>query len=90
MRGVVLNAPQLVEHIKLSEKKSSLICTSIRSLEAIQLLLGHPRLCSMTLYLGIEMDDSLENSEETETNKPPVVKRVCCLCTFQTLRIENG
>ncbi len=35
-------------------------------LRAVQLLLGHTKLESTVRYLGIEVDDALEISEQTE------------------------
>lgn len=37
-----------------------------RNLRAVQLLLGHSKLESTVRYLGIEVDDALEISEQTE------------------------
>ena len=37
-----------------------------KNLRAIQLLLGHIKLESTVRYLGIEVDDALEISEQTE------------------------
>jgi site-specific recombinase XerC len=39
-------------------------CT--KNLRAVQLLLGHTKLESTVRYLGIEVDDALEISEQTE------------------------
>ena len=36
------------------------------ALTAVQLLLGHSKLESTVRYLGIEVDDALEISEQTE------------------------
>jgi hypothetical protein len=38
----------------------------VRNLGAVQLLLGHFKLGSTVRYLGIEVDDALEISEQTE------------------------
>ena len=46
--------------------KASLIYRQTRTLRAIQLLLGHAKLESTVLYLGIEIDDALEMAEQTE------------------------
>jgi len=37
-----------------------------KNLRAVQLLLGHTKLESTVRYLGIEVDDALEISEQTE------------------------
>jgi hypothetical protein len=37
-----------------------------KNLRAVQLLLGHSKLESTVRYLGIELDDALEISEQTE------------------------
>ena len=37
-----------------------------RNLRAVQILLGHSKLESTVLYLGIELDDALKLSEQTE------------------------
>ena len=37
-----------------------------KNLRAVQLLLGHSKLESTVRYLGIEVDDALEISEQTE------------------------
>ena len=46
--------------------KASLIYRRTRNLRAVQLLLGHRKLESTVRYLGIEVDDALEISEQTE------------------------
>ena len=46
--------------------KASLIYKRTKNLRAIQLLLGHTKLESTVRYLGIEVDDALEMSEQTE------------------------
>jgi integrase len=46
--------------------KATLIYRRTRNLRAVQLLLGHTRLESTVRYLGIEVDDALEISEQTE------------------------
>lgn len=43
-----------------------LICRRAKNLRAVQLLLGHPKLESTVRDLGIEVDDAVENSEQTE------------------------
>ncbi len=46
--------------------KATLIYRRTKNLRAVQLLLGHIKLESTVRYLGIEVDDALEISEQTE------------------------
>ena len=46
--------------------KATLIYKRTKNLRAVQLLLGHIKLESSVRYLGIEVDDALEISEQTE------------------------
>jgi site-specific recombinase XerD len=46
--------------------KATLIYKRTKNLRAVQLLLGHLKLESTVRYLGIEVDDALEISEQTE------------------------
>jgi len=46
--------------------KAALVCRRTKNLRAVQLLLGHSKLESTVRYLGIEVDDALEISEQTE------------------------
>lgn len=46
--------------------KATLIYRRTKNLRAVQLLLGHTKLESTIRYLGIEVDDALEISEQTE------------------------
>ena len=46
--------------------KATLIYKRTKNLRAVQLLLGHSRLESTVRYLGIEVDDALEISEQIE------------------------
>ena len=46
--------------------KATLIYRRTKNLRAVQLLLGHTKLESAVRYLGIEVDDALEISEQTE------------------------
>lgn len=46
--------------------KASLIYRRTKSIRAVQLLLGHSKLESTVRYLGIEVEDALELSEQTE------------------------
>lgn len=46
--------------------KATLIYRRTKNLRAVQLLLGHTKLESTVRYLGVEVDDALEMSEQTE------------------------
>jgi integrase len=46
--------------------KATMIYRRTKNLRAVQLLLGHSNLESTVRYLGIEVDDALEISEQTE------------------------
>jgi integrase len=46
--------------------QATLIYRRTKNLRAVQLLLGHTKLESTVRYLGIEVDDALEISEQTE------------------------
>jgi integrase len=46
--------------------KATLIYRRTKNLRAVQLLLGHSKVESTVRYLGIEVDDALEISEQTE------------------------
>ena len=46
--------------------KVTLIYRRTKNLRAVQLLLGQSKLESTVRYLGIEVDDALEISEQTE------------------------
>jgi integrase len=50
----------------LRRTKATLIYQRTKNLRAIQLLLGHAKLESTVRYLGIEVDDALTMSEQTE------------------------
>lgn len=50
----------------LRRTKATLIYRRTKNLQAVQLLLGHTKLESTVRYLGIEVDDALEISEQTE------------------------
>ncbi|HYA37501.1 MAG TPA: tyrosine-type recombinase/integrase [Candidatus Methylomirabilis sp.] len=50
----------------LRRTKATLIYQRTKNLRAIQLLLGHRKLESTVRYLGIEVDDALALSEQTE------------------------
>lgn len=46
--------------------KATLIYKRTKNLRAVQILLGHTKLESTVRYVGIEVDDALEISEQTE------------------------
>jgi integrase len=50
----------------LRRTKATLIYKRTKNLRAVQLLLGHSKLESTVRYLGIEVEDALEISEQTE------------------------
>ena len=50
----------------LRRTKATLIYRRTRNLRAVQLLLGHTNLDSTVRYLGIEIDDALEMSEQID------------------------
>lgn len=50
----------------LRRTKAALIYKKTGNLRAVQLLLGHTKLESTVRYLGIEVDDALQISEQTE------------------------
>ncbi len=50
----------------LRRTKPTLIYRRTKNLRAVQILLGHSKLESTVRYLGIEVDDALEISEQTE------------------------
>ena len=50
----------------LRRTKPTLIYRRTKNLRAVQLLLGHTKLESTVRYLGIEVDDALEITEQTE------------------------
>lgn len=50
----------------LRRTKASLIYKRTKNLRAVQILPGHTKLDSTVRYLGIDVDDALEISEQTE------------------------
>jgi integrase len=46
--------------------KAALLYKRTKNLRAVELLLGHTKLESTVRYLGIQVDDALEISEQTE------------------------
>lgn len=65
VRSVGLD-PSLYGTHSLRRTKATLIYKRTENIRAIQLLLGHTKLESTVRYLGIEVDDALELSEQTE------------------------
>lgn len=58
--------PSIYGTHSLRRTKPTLIYKRTHNLRAVQLLLGHTKLESTVRYLGIEVDDALEISEQTE------------------------
>ena len=58
--------PTIYETHSMRRTKVTLIYKRTKNLRAGQLLLGHSKLESTVRYLGIEVDDALEISEQTE------------------------
>lgn len=50
----------------MRRRKATLICRRTKNLRAVQLLLGQSKLESTVRYLGIEVDDALEISGQTQ------------------------
>jgi integrase len=50
----------------LRRTKASIIYKQTKNLRAIQILLGHTKLESTVRYLGVEVDDALELSEQID------------------------
>ena len=50
----------------LRRTKATLVYRRTKNLRAVQLLLGDTKLESTVRYLGIEVDDALDISEQTE------------------------
>ena len=70
--------------------KVTLIYKRTKNLRAVQLLLGHSKLESTVRYLGIEVDDALEISEQTEIQRdrrmPHGLNLSSCGCFWALLR----
>jgi integrase len=64
VREIGLDASAYGTHT-LRRTKAALIYRRTRNLRVVQLLLGHTKLESTVRYLGIEVDDALEISEQT-------------------------
>ncbi len=62
---IALNPREYGTH-SMRRTKATLIYKRTKNLRAVQLLLGHTKLESAVRYLGIEVDDALEMSEQTE------------------------
>jgi hypothetical protein len=58
--------PTLMERTRCAAPKPPLIYKGTKNLRAVQLLLDHTKLESTVRYLGIDVGDALEISEQTE------------------------
>lgn len=58
--------PSLYGTHSMRRTKPTLIYQRTKNLRAVQLLLGHTKLESTVRYLGVEVEDALEISEQTE------------------------
>jgi integrase len=58
--------PRVYGTHSLRRTKASMIYRRTKNIRAVQLLLGHAKLESTVRYLGVEVDDALELSEQTE------------------------
>jgi integrase len=65
IREIGLDASAYGTHT-LRRTKASLIYRRTKNPRVVQVLLGHTKLESTVRYLGIEVDDALEISEQTE------------------------
>jgi len=63
--GIGLDTTAYGTH-SMRRTKATLIYRRTKNLRAVQLLLGHSSLDSTVRYLGIEIDDALEISEQTD------------------------
>ena len=58
--------PTLYGTHSMRRTKATLIYKRPKNIRAVQILLGHTKLESTVRYLGVEVDDALEMSEQTE------------------------
>ncbi len=65
VREIGLDKAQYGTH-SMRRTKATLIYRRTKNLRAVQLLLGHGKIESTVRYLGVEVDDALEMSEQTE------------------------
>ncbi len=65
VKSIGLNPAAYGTHT-MRRTKATLVYRRTKNLRAVQLLLGHSKLESTVRYLGIEVDDALEISEQTE------------------------
>ena len=63
--GIGLDASAYGTH-SLRRTKATLLYRRTKNLRAVQLLLGHAKLDSTVRYLGIDIDDALELSEQID------------------------
>jgi integrase len=63
--GIGLDPSQYGTH-SMRRTKATLIYRQTKNLRAVQLLLGHSKLDSTVRYLGIEINDALEMSEQID------------------------
>jgi integrase len=64
-RSIGLDPARYGTH-SMRRTKATLIYRQTKNLRAVQLLLGHTKLDSTVRYLGIEIDDALEMSEQID------------------------
>ena len=65
VQGIGLDPARYGTH-SMRRTKATLIYRRTKNLRAVQLLLGHTKLDSTVRYLGIEIDDALEMSEQID------------------------
>ncbi|MGZ4980811.1 MAG: tyrosine-type recombinase/integrase [Methylobacter sp.] len=65
VKSIDLNPTAYGTHT-MRRTNATLVYRRMKNLRAVQLLLGHTKLESTVRYLGIEVDDALEISEQTE------------------------